>query len=148
MKSGPHKKNILTVLLLCCFSIYAISPLAGTFQLGSSTLPVGSEIEQPAFKIYIIHFLLSSLFDVKSNDTSPEQDDQTGDHCLIKKKRVIFSIKNLRSILSLSMVEVSTPRTGPTEATLYERLNISSARPYTDQNPITSLHSGNAPPLS
>ena len=145
MRSGLQTKNILTILILLCFSIYAVSPLARTFQLNSANT-VRGVIERPAAKIYIIHFLLSGLLEDASDDVTAEQEDTSDGHILIKKKKALLSAKNLRSILSLSTVETVARDSERPEATLSVRLDISSAKPHTVQYLLASLHSGNAPP--
>lgn len=145
MRSGLQKKNILTILILACFSIYAISPLARTFHL-NSTKPVRGKIEKPAVKIYVIHLLLSSLFDGDTDDASVEQNDPSEGHFLIKKKKAVLSTKNLRSFMSLDAVATVSPDSDRIETTIYARLGLPPAALHIAQYLIVPLHSGNAPP--
>ena len=62
-------KNILTILILVFFSIYAASPLARTLQPDPAR-QAGTATERPAASIYVVHFLLSSLFEDGSDDVA------------------------------------------------------------------------------
>lgn len=145
MRSGRQKKNILTILILVCFSIYAISPLVRTFQV-NSTKPVRGEIEQPAVKIYVIQFLLFDLFDDDTDGAFAEQDDPSEGHFLIKKKKAVLSEKNLRPIMSLDTVATVSSDADGIEASIQNRLCLPPAALHTAQYLMIPLHSGNAPP--
>ena len=140
-------RKSLAFLFVLSFSIYAVSPVAGTFHSdpGSDHL---CETGKPGVKLYLVHFLLTSLFENGSVDAAAGREEDSDDHCLIKKKRAVLAVKNLRPVVSVSRAGSVPADAGRPENVLVSLADHTLVQLHSLQDLVIPLHSGNAPPAA
>lgn len=145
-RGQKQKTKSRTLLLLVFFSIYAMSPLEGTFQTSKSNPANLDDTMRPAVGLYVVHLLLSGMVG-QEVAAAADHDDETSDHCFIKKKRAILSSKNLKILIALTVIEtVARGRDRIEHQSSPRDVEIPGFRH--PQNPVIRLHPGNAPPAT
>jgi hypothetical protein len=145
MRSGVSITKCLTGLMIIVFSLYAVSPLAKSF-------PQPDEVagtEKPAARIFLVHLLLSNMFDGRESAASSQTDADAEDYCFVKKKRAVLSSKDLLSLISLS--HISTPeidRARPELANIFPAAEQLVVPMPSSHDVVLSLHPCNAPPAA
>jgi len=145
----PRSKlfTFFNVFFLCCFSLYAISPVAGMVQNCNGEQGGRNEIRTPGLNLYVVHLFLTQFMSRDDQENEDSQDENSGAQCLLKKKRAVLSSKDLTADMVPGVVTTIAHDPDPF-ASAYVVARTTHQHKLKYDHDVLSLHSGISPPFA